>query len=91
MSSRSTEQQREIDVQRFIFGLYARSFSSPRIQKLADAITDLDRLAATGVAREIDNAIGADASQKLLETISSHSNRCRERVTRRKKAASLGD
>ena len=74
MSSGSTEQQQETDARRFIFGIYARSFSPPRIQTLADSLTDLDRLAACRVATEIDNAIGAAASQKLLETISQTRN-----------------
>ena len=62
MSSLSTEQQQEIDTRRFIFGAYARGFSSPRIQRLGDALTNLDALAACVLAVEIDNA-----EQKLID------------------------
>ncbi len=94
MSSRSTEQQQETDARRFIFGCYARSFSPPRIQKLADRLTNLDRLGACCLAVEIDQAIGAAASEQLLAKISSRNSHKLPRVaitTTKKKAASLGD
>ena len=74
-----TKREQEIDVRRFIFGIFARSFSPPRIQTLCDSLTDLDRLAACRLATEIDNAIGAAASEKLLKIISSHSTTAGER------------
>jgi len=73
MSSVSTEQQQEIEARRFIFGLYAFAFSSPRVQKLAEVLVSLDKLAAVRLASEIDSAIGAARAEKLLKTISSHS------------------
>jgi len=75
MSSRSTEQQQETDARRFIFGIYARSFSPPRIQKLADLLIGLDRLGACRLANEIDQVIGSVASEKLLSQLDC----CRER------------
>ena len=84
-----TKREQEIDdVRRFIFGIYARSFSPPRIQKLADALTNLDPLGACRVANEIDNVIGAAASQKLLKNISSHSKAAGERDQREKRSRS---
>ena len=69
-----TKREQEIDVRRLIFGIYACSFSPPRVQKLCDALTNLDQLDACRLANEIDTVIGAAASEKLLKTISSHSH-----------------
>jgi len=88
LSLSPTEQQQETDARRFIFGCYARSFSPPRIQKLADRLTNLDRLGACCLANEIDNVIGAAASQKLLQTISSRSAAARESRSRQHKKGS---
>src|SRR5258708_7270728 len=69
--SSSLRREMAEQTKRDIFGIYARSFSPPRIQKLADALINLDRLSACRLATEIDSAIGAAASEKLLKNISS--------------------
>ncbi len=69
MLSRSTEREQEIKAERFIFGLYARGFSPPRIKRLADAITDLDALAACRVAVDLDHTVGAFATEKFLSRL----------------------
>ena len=72
MSLRLTEQERTNLVERSkrdIFGSYAHAFAPPRIRNLADKLTNLDTLAACGLAGEIDAAIGSVASEKLLSAL----------------------
>ena len=71
MKTNLTEQQEEVDTQRLIFGWYRRSFSRPRVRELADRLVDLDLLDACRLAAEIDEALGAAASNKILAKLSS--------------------
>jgi len=89
MSFRLTRQERADMVERTkrdINGSYAFAFSPPRIQQLCGVITGLDRLAACRVAGEIDNAIGSNATEKLLFALG-----CCPRVDhdKRKRAAKI--
>ena len=67
-----TEQERKKMVERTerdILSSYARAFSPPRVQQLCDALIGLDRLGACRLASEIDEALGRNATEKVLEHI----------------------
>jgi len=90
MSLPKQEQQNEVrmterDTERLVFGWFARGFSRPRVQKLCDAFTGLDQLDACRLAAEIDEALGAAASNKILAKLSSPRAACQRAIPNKPK------